>query len=92
MKVTIEGSGSLKKYVGEHHQTVDLQDNAVVGNLLPIIDEKWGSVFPPYIWNSKKQKFRGPVIFVVNDKSTRKMNLKLKEGDHILLVKALVGG
>jgi hypothetical protein len=92
LRITLAGTGDLKRIIGEKHQIVDLQDNAVVADLFPIIDERWGSVFPPHIWNNKKLRFRGPVIIVINEKATQDMNLQLNHGDHILLVKALVGG
>ena len=92
MRITLEGTGALKEFIGEEFQEIDLHDNAVIGDLLPVIDEQWGLIFPPHIWDKTKQKFRGPVILVVNKIATRDMNLQLKHGDHIQIVKALVGG
>jgi hypothetical protein len=92
MRITLEGTGELKEFIGEEFQEIELHDNAVIGDLLSVIDEKWGLIFPPHIWDIKRQKFRGPVILVVNKIPTRNMNLRLTDGDHILLVKAMVGG
>ena len=92
MRITLEGTGELKEFIGEEFQKIDLHDNAVIGDLLPVIDEKWGLIFPPHIWDKKRQQFRGPVVLVINKIATRDMNLRLNHGDHIQLVKALVGG
>jgi sulfur carrier protein ThiS len=92
MQISLEGTGDLKKYMGEDLHQIDLNDNAVVADLLPIIGQKWGSAFPPHFWNVNKQQFRGPVIFVVNKVAVRNLNRELKHGDQVQLVKALVGG
>ena len=92
MRITLEGTGEIKEFIGGEFQKIDLHDNAVIGDLLPVIDEKWGLIFPPHIWDKTKQKFRGPVILVINKIPTRDMNLRLNQGDHIQLVKAMVGG
>lgn len=92
MKITIEGAAPLNKFMKEGISTVDLGDQVVISDLLPIIDKKWGAVFPPHIWNKKKHQFRGPVVFVLNDIPVKNMDTPLKDGDHVMLVKALVGG
>ena len=92
MKITLEGTGELKNYMGEDQHPLDLNDNAVIADLLPIIEEKWGTIFPAHFWNWKKHQFRGPVVVVINDAPIKDMNKQLSEGDRVQLVKALVGG
>ena len=92
MKIKLEGTGDLKNYMGEDQTAIELEDHAVIADLLPIIEEKWGSAFPAHYWNWKKHRFRGPVVVVVNDVPVRGMDAQLNEGDHVQLVKALVGG
>lgn len=92
MKIFLEGTGPLKEYMGKETLEIEVGADSTVADLYPVIDEHWGSVLPPHIWNSKKHNFRGAVIVVINGTPVRDINLKLNQGDQIQLVKVLTGG
>lgn len=92
MKVLLKPIGDLRDYLGREPQELLLADNAILQDLLNAISERWGESLPPYLWDSGKKKFRGPVYFVVDNKVIRDLNTPLQDGVEVILLKALAGG
>ena len=92
MKIRLEGTGALKEYMGDSIHEIELHNNAVIADLYPEINTRWGTALPPHIWNPEKEQFRGAVVVVINKTPTRDIGLRLNHGDHVQLVKALTGG
>jgi hypothetical protein len=92
MKILLEGTGPLKEYLGDNALEVEMLPEAIVADLYPLIEARWGSSLPAHLWNSAKQKFRGAVVVVINGTPVQDIDRRLNHGDHVQLVKALTGG
>jgi len=92
VRITLEPFGELREFFGNSHIKVDLDDEASILDLFSFIDNRWGVILPAFLWNSKKQKFRGPIITSVNSEIIRDLNTQLKNNDKVQIIKAFVGG
>jgi len=92
VKITLESIGKLSSYFGNENINIDLDDEASIMDLLSVIDDRWGAILPGFMWNSKKQKFRGPIIIAVNNEIVRDLKTRLKNNDKVQIIKAFVGG
>ncbi len=92
MKVYLKSIGDLRDYLGREPQEIELPEGARFGQLLALIGERWGKRLPPFIWDLEKQQFRGAVFFVVDKQVVQDMDMPLKGGQEIALMRALSGG
>ncbi|MGZ6317073.1 MAG: MoaD/ThiS family protein [Anaerolineales bacterium] len=92
MKVYLKSIGDLHEYIGRGPQEIDLPDGARFGQLLALIGQRWGKSLPPFIWDADKQQFRGALFFVVDKQVVQDMDMPLKDGQEVLLMRALSGG
>lgn len=47
---------------------------------------------PEYVWDNKKDRFRGPIMLLVNGVVQVDRSISLNDGDTVILKKILVGG
>ncbi len=92
MKVYLKSIGDLRDYLGREPQEIELPEDARFGQLLALIGEQWGKRLPAFIWDFEKQQFRGAVFFVVDKQVVQDMDMPLKDGQEIALMRALSGG
>ncbi len=92
MKVYLKSIGDLRDYLGREPQELELPEGARFGQLLALIGERWGKRLPALIWDSEKKQFRGAVFFVVDKQVVQDMDMPLKDGQEIALMRALSGG
>jgi molybdopterin converting factor small subunit len=92
MRILFKPIGDLRDYFGREPQEIELPDHAVVGDLLEVVAERWGSVLPAYLWDGQKRAFRGAVYFVVDGKVLKDLDAPLRDGLEVTLLKALAGG
>ncbi|MGB9586502.1 MAG: MoaD/ThiS family protein [Anaerolineales bacterium] len=92
MKILLKPIGDLHDYFGREPLEIQLPDNAEAKDLLIAIGERWGSNLPMYLWDSQKCTFRGPVFLVVDSKVLKDPHTPLRDGQEVVLLKALAGG
>ncbi len=92
MKVYLKSIGDLRDYFGREPQEIELPADAPFRELLTIIAERWGTALPPYLWDPEKRQFRGAVFFVVDKQVVQDMEMPLRDGQEIVLMRALSGG
>ncbi len=92
MVIHLKGIGDLRDYIGKEPQAVELKDGATLSDLLLAIDNRWGKVFPYYLWDASQKQFRGAVFFLINKEVVKDMQTPLQDGLQINLLKAIVGG
>jgi molybdopterin converting factor small subunit len=92
MKVYLKSIGDLRDYLGREPQEIELPDGAQFGELLALIGRDWGPRLPAFIWDAEKQQFRGAVFFVVDKQVVQDMDVPLKDGQEVALMRALSGG
>ncbi len=92
MKVYLKSIGDLRDYLGRDPHEIELPEGARFGQLLRLIGERWGKSLPPFMWDAGKQQFRGAVYFVVDKQVVQDMDMPLKDGQEIALMRALSGG
>jgi len=92
MKIKLKSIGDLRDYFGREPQEIEMPDKAVMADLFGVIEERWGSVLPAYLWDREKKRFRGAVALLVDKKVIHNMKTPLKDGMEIQLLKAIAGG
>ncbi len=92
MKVIVKGVGDLVEYFGKEPRPVELPEDGRVRDLLQVIEQNWGAGLPPYLWDSEKHKFRGPIVLVMNNKAVQDMDALLQNGIEIYIMRAIAGG
>jgi hypothetical protein len=92
MKVGLKAIGDLRDYLGRGVQEIDLDEGARVTDLLHAIELRWGAGLPPYLWDSRMHKFRGPVVLVIDKRTVQDVDTPLNEGIEIIVMKAIAGG
>jgi sulfur carrier protein ThiS len=92
MKIRLTSIGDLRDYFGHEQQEIELDSGATIQDLLLVIDDYWGTVLPPYLWDTREKRFRGPVFFLINKEVVQDMQTPLQNGLEVLIMRALVGG
>jgi molybdopterin converting factor small subunit len=92
MKIRLKSIGDLREYFGREPQEIELPENAVMRDLFPVIEERWGTVLPAYLWDREKKRFRGTVALLVEKRVIHDFKTPLKDGMEIQLLKAIAGG
>lgn len=92
MKILLRSIGDLRDYFGKEPQEIVFEENATYYDLLSAIDSAWGTKLPPYLWDTKKKQFKGPVFFLLNKEVVMDLNTPLQDGSRVDLLRALVGG
>jgi molybdopterin converting factor small subunit len=92
MKIRLKSIGDLREYFGRDPQEIELPENAVIGDLFPMIEERWGSILPAYLWDREKKRFKGAVAMLIDKRVIHDFKTPLKDGMEIQLLKAIAGG
>ena len=92
MKIRLKSIGDLRDYFGREPQEIELPADASVRALLAAIGERWGSALPPYLWDPEKGQFRGAVFLLADQHVIQDMETPLRDGQEIVLMRALSGG
>jgi len=92
MKILLTSIGDLRDYFGREPQEIELNNGATIQDLLLVIDDHWGAILPPYLWDASEKRFRGPVFFLINKEVFQDMQTPLSDGLEIQVMRALVGG
>lgn len=92
MKVYLKSIGDLRDYFGRAPQEIEVPEDATFRLLLTVIDERWGSSLPPYLWDAQKRNFKGAVYFVLDKRVVQDLDTPLHDGQEVILMKALSGG
>jgi molybdopterin converting factor small subunit len=92
MKIRLKTIGDLREYFGREPQEIELPDNAVMRDIFPVIEERWGPVLPAYLWDRKKKRFKGAVAVLVEKRVIHDFKTPLKDGMEVQLLKAMAGG
>ena len=92
MKIRLKTIGDLRDYFGREPQEIELPENAVMGDLFPVIEQRWGAILPAYLWDRDKKRFKGAVAILVEKKVIHDCKTPLKDGMEVQLLKAMAGG
>jgi molybdopterin converting factor small subunit len=92
MKIRLKTIGDLRDYFGREPQEIELQENAVMEDLFPVIEQRWGAILPAYLWDREKKRFKGAVALLVEKRVIHDFKTPLKDGMEIQLLKAMAGG
>ena len=96
MKVTVEYLGYIKQTLGvEQAEKVELEDDALVRDLLLLLAEKHGEPFQKAVYEPKGVDLKPHYILSVNGLLLNQLNgieTKLKDGDRVVLMPVVTGG
>jgi molybdopterin converting factor small subunit len=92
MKIRLKSIGDLRDYFGREPQEIELPENAVMGDLFPVIEERWGTILPAYLWDREKQRFKGAVVLLVDKRVIHDFKAPLNDGMEVQILKAIAGG
>jgi sulfur carrier protein ThiS len=82
----------LREYFGREPVELQLPEDATLLNLFQVIDQRWGSTLPAYMWDSTQCAFRGPILLLVNKKVVLDYSTVLRDGQEVTVLHALAGG
>lgn len=96
LKVTVEYLGYIKQTLGvEQAEKVELEDDALVRDLLLLLAEKHGEPFQKAVYEPKGVDLKPHYILSVNGLLLNQLNgieTKLKDGDRVVLMPVVTGG
>ena len=96
LKVTVEYLGYIKQTLGvEQGERAELEDGALVRDLLLLLAEKHGEPFKKAVYEPKGVDLKPHYIVSVNSLLLNQLNgieTKLKDGDRIVLMPVVTGG
>jgi hypothetical protein len=92
MKIHLKAVGDLREYFGREPQEIELREGAVLGDLLDSIDDRWGRLLPPYMWDAQRQRFRGAIYFLLGGQVEQDLSTCLDDGREVVVLRALSGG
>ena len=92
MKIRLKSIGDLRDYFGREPREIELPENAIMGDLFPVINEYWGTILPAYLWDREKLCFKGAVVLLVDKRVIHDFKTPLKDGMEVQILKAIAGG
>lgn len=92
MTVRVSALGQMKRYLEGCCGEIELPDGARLADLLRYIDTCWSERFPEHIWDKTRQRFRGPVVIMIEKQAVIDPDTPLSHGQEVKLHKVLVGG
>jgi len=96
LKVTVEYLGYIKQTLGvERGESFNLEDGAVVRDLLCLLAEKHGEPFQKAVYEPKATDLKPHYIVSVNGLLLNQLNgveTKLRDGDRVVLMPVVTGG
>lgn len=92
MQIRLQPTGTIQQHFPEEVMTFTLEDNATLFDLYNEIGYSIGSRLPKSIWNHEKNKFRGPVIIISDNRVLKNKDTLLRNNQLIKLKRVLVGG
>jgi len=94
MKVKVRFFTRLREITNKREDEIAVVDDTTVGNLLKLLEEKYGSEFRDYVRN-KRGDFRDNLQYLINGKNARSLQgfgTGLKEGDTMAIIPPVGGG
>jgi hypothetical protein len=82
----------MKKYFKEGPVTIKMISGATLEDFFVYFHNHLSRSLPDFFWNTKKKRFRGPIIVMLDNKVVTDPKTPLEHGNSIKLFKALVGG
>ena len=92
LRITLASVADLREYFGREPVELQLPEDATLHNLFQVIDQRWGSTLPAYMWDSTQCTFRGPILLLVNKKVVQDYSTVLRDGQEVTVLHALAGG
>jgi len=92
VKITLAGTGPLRQYLGGGPEVVRLPDDSVLTDLFQWIEEHHASELPDYLWDSRRHKFRGPMVIAIGGRPVLDTNTALTDGDEVTVMYVVAGG
>jgi hypothetical protein len=92
MKIIIKAIGTMRNYFGEEPVTVKLSSEATLEDFFVYFHNHFSCSLPDFLWNSKRKRFRGAVMVMIDNKVVTDPRTQLRDGNSIQLFKAMVGG
>jgi len=96
LKVAVEYLGHIKRLIGvEQAEAIELEDDALVADLLFLLAEKHGESFRKAIYEPSGLDLKSNFILTVNGLLLNQLDgikTKLKDGDRVVLMPIVSGG
>jgi molybdopterin converting factor small subunit len=92
MIVRLRSFGELERLFDGERPHLSLPDHATLGDLLNVIDERWGPQLEPVWWDRTARRFRGPVVILTGGIDVHDPATLLSDGQEVLLVPVVSGG
>jgi hypothetical protein len=92
VRITFVAVADLREYFGREPVELQLPDEATLYSVLELIAQRWGPQLPAYMWDGARQRFRGPILLLVDKKVQLDHSTRLCDGQEVTVMHALAGG
>ena len=92
MKVIVEYLLRFREIVGKESEVLSLDKEVTIGQLLRILQERYGEQFKEEFYNPSGDQVGGNILILLNGKTVTNLNIRLKDGDRVTLTYVAFGG
>ncbi len=92
MTVHLQANGVLREHFGAQSVEMSLADGSTLADLFAAVGKRWGGTLPAHLWDGATNRFRGPVVLMIDKTAVRHLETPLRDGQEISLFKVVVGG
>jgi sulfur-carrier protein len=95
MKVKVHYLGLVKTYTNKGQDDIELEDFAILSDLLGKIAQSFGKPFNAEVYDSDKREVKAMFTVMVNGVIIGQLNgldTKLKDGDSVIIMPLMTGG
>jgi molybdopterin converting factor small subunit len=92
MVIRVRAFGPLAQHFGSGRLEIQLPPGATLGDLWQAIGDGWGEQLPTEFWDGQAQRFRRGVLVMTHQAEVQDDNLRLADGQEVLLLVPVIGG
>ena len=92
LEIIIKINGTMERFFPEKKISMVLEQGAVLSDLYEVMGLFKGPKLSRAVWNHDKNRFRGPVIVISENRLLKNEDETLYDGQIIEFKRALVGG
>ena len=92
MRIRLSLLGILAEYTGFSNIEMEMKGGSTIKDLLNEVGERFGTVFPPQVWDPMQRAFNPTIGVFLDLKDVEDENTPLSEGSEVILLPMIAGG